>query len=117
MAGEIILDWHIYVIVGAFILCDIVTGLAKAYKNGGYNSTVLREGLYHKFTYIIIMVLAFLIEYGALYLDLPYKVGFIQPSIAVYICVTEICSILENAIAINPELGNETFQNLFGKDK
>lgn len=111
----VLMDYHIYVVVGAIIVLDIVSGIVKAVLVDGFSSVKMREGLGHKFTYIIALALAALIEWGSVYLDFGFELNMIQPAVAVYIVLTEVGSILENIVAVNPTLGDNAFLYIFKK--
>lgn len=111
-----------YVVVGCFILFDIVTGIMKALYNGGINSTLLRVGLFHKLSEVLAVVGSGLLEYGADYL----QIGAEYPVLAIvstYIILMELISILENICEVNPTLGKlfkpylEKLKNKKGKDE
>lgn len=90
-------------IVLGFIAFDIITGLIKAAYKGDYNSTVMREGGFHKSMEVVALFVAYFIEYAIVYVH----VGVDVPAVAgtsVYICIMEIISILENICAVNPQL-------------
>ena len=72
-----------------FSLFDIRTGYVQAIINKCPDSTKMRNGLWHKFLIILVLIGSFVIEYA---FSLP-KVSTI---VCVYICVMEITSILEN---------------------
>lgn len=93
----------IYVAIGAFILLDIATGLAQAIYNGEVSSKILRNGMFHKLSYVFAIALALLVEYAGRYLELGFDVTLFIP-LAVYIVLTESVSILENITCINPDL-------------
>lgn len=93
----------IYIVVGSFILFDILTGLIKALYQNGVNSTYLRQGLYHKASEIIAVVGSGLLEYGLKYIDLGIDVPLLTV-VCVYICTMELVSILENLAEVNPSL-------------
>lgn len=95
----------VYYIVGGFILFDILTGIVAALYKGEMNSTKLREGLYHKASEIIAIAGAALLEYALQYYDLGFEVPMLK-SVAIYICATELISVLENLCHINPTLYN-----------
>lgn len=111
----VIMDYHVYIVIGLVMALDIVSGLAKAILVDGFDSIKMREGLGHKFTYIIALALAALIEYGSIYLDFGFQLTMLQPAVMVYICLTEIGSILENIVTINPALSDNAFLNIFRK--
>lgn len=114
---NVMLDYHIYVVFGVIIALDIIVGLVKAFSTEGFNSTKMREGLYHKFTYIAALALAALIEYGSIYLDFGFTLTVLQPAVIVYVVLTECGSILENLTVINPELADNAFMNIFSNGK
>lgn len=93
----------VYIVVGIFILFDIVTGILKALFRGDINSTALRKGLYHKLSEIIAMVGTGLLEYGIEYVHLGIEIPVVNV-VSVYLCITELVSILENLAAVNPIL-------------
>lgn len=110
------IDWHILIVVLIFIILDVVTGIIKAVMKKELNSTVMRNGLFHKSAFLLAIAFAYACEYGMVFLDL----GFTMPIVAavcIYICLTETVSILENLGAINPELANNKFMELFASTK
>ncbi len=104
----------VYVIVGAFILLDMITGLMKAFKNKEYNSTVMREGLYHKAGSILTIVFGALVDYGQSLIDIGVSIP-VMYSICTYIVVMEIGSIIENICQINPDILPEKLKAYFEK--
>ncbi|MBW3083805.1 phage holin family protein [Bifidobacterium phasiani] len=104
------------VIVAIIILLDWVTGLLKAAMQHDISSTKMREGLYHKSAFILVMFLAEIIEHAQGVIDLGFTVPIVVPA-AVYITVTEVSSVIENLGEINPELQNSRLLNLFRSDK
>ena len=92
-----------FVVALGFISFDVLTGLIKAFKENGYNSTIMREGGYHKSMEIIAVVGAYLLEYAIKYVELGINVACVNVVVA-YICIMEFISILENMCAVNPEL-------------
>ena len=81
----------VYIIVGAFILLDLITGLIKAFKTKEYTSSIMREGLFHKVGSILVVSFGVLVDYAQAYLDLGVNVP-IATSICVYIVLMEIGS-------------------------
>ena len=92
-----------YIIVGCFILGDIITGLLFAAYKGNINSTKLRQGLFHKLAEIIAVVLSVFLEYACDYVHLGIELPVFN-IVSVYICIMEFVSILENLCGINPQL-------------
>lgn len=104
----------VYVLVGAFILLDFITGLVKAFKNKEYTSSLMREGLYHKAGSILVIVFASLVDYAQMYLDLGVTVP-VTLSVCGYIVLMEIGSIIENVCLINPEIMPDKLKAYFKK--
>lgn len=101
-----------YVITGIFIFTDYVTGIIKAIAQNELSSSRMREGLFHKFAYVIIVFVGYIIDYA----QTIFYIGFEAPiseSVCVFIILIEISSIIENCIAINPELQNTKIGNFF----
>lgn len=107
-------DWHIFVIVLAFILMDIITGIVQAAKNKALDSTKMRNGLFHKIGFMFAVVLACLCEYAMTWLDLGFDVPMVG-GVCTFICLTEIVSILENVASLAPELSESTFLSYFNR--
>lgn len=110
------IDWHILIVVLVFIVLDVVTGMMKAFMKKELNSTVMRNGLFHKSAFLLAIAFSYACEYGMMYLEL----GFTMPIVAavcIYICLTETVSILENLGEMNPELANKKFMKLFASNK
>lgn len=103
-----------YVIVMIFIALDFITGLVKAFKNKSFDTSIMREGLFHKSGSILCIMLGIMIDYGQKFLDLGFTapVGIV---ICTYIVLMEIGSILENVGQINPELIPEKVKERFLK--
>lgn len=104
----------VYAVTGAFILLDMITGIIKAFKEKTYNSSVMREGLYHKSGSILLVGFGLLVDYGQNLLDLGVNIP-IAISICSYIIMMEIGSIIENLGAINPEILPEKVKSHFQK--
>lgn len=93
----------IYMILCASVILDIATGIAQAVANQSLDSTVLRNGLFHKLSYFFAVMLALLLEWACNYLDLGFSIELFIP-LAAYIVITESISVLENIVRLNPEL-------------
>lgn len=98
----------------AFILIDYGTGVANAIMHNQISSEKMRNGLWHKFAYVIVISTASLIEYGTQWLELGFNLPLVTP-VLVSICLIETTSILENCIKINPELKSNKVLNIFSE--
>ena len=104
----------VYAIVATFIAFDFVTGIAKAFKHRDFNSSIMREGLFHKLGSVFAVTLGVLVDYAQGYIDVGVTVP-VAGSICGYIVLMEIGSICENIGKINPELIPEKIRPFFGK--
>ena len=96
--GILLLIW-----VAAMVL-DYVSGSLAAHKNGEWNSQVAREGLHHKGGMIVAVLVALLfdaclaliaINIPVLHMTWP---GVVFPVVLAWYVITELGSVLENAI-------------------
>lgn len=100
-------------IVGVTMVLDIVSGLVKAFSSKSYDSSKMREGLVHKFTELVIVALAFVLELACEHIaGLPFS-GVTVVLTCTYIVLMEVGSIMENLIAAYPELADTPLAKLF----
>lgn len=92
-----------YITVGCFILFDVLTGIIKALYEGNIDSTALRKGLFHKLSEVIAVAGSVLLEYAMSYINLGVDIPIFSV-VSVYICITELTSILENLCETSPTL-------------
>lgn len=107
---------EIYAIVCISVILDIVSGLMQAVYNHTVSSTKLRNGAYHKLSYFFVIALTLLIEYGMNYLDLGFTLQMF-PAVCAYIVLTEIVSITENIVKLNPELADSPIFKLLSSNQ
>lgn len=107
--------WVIWITV-AFIVLDVVSGVAKGAKQGQLSSSKMREGIWHKAGYVLIIALAVLIEVGSKHIDLGFTVPLVVPACC-YIILSEVMSIFENATVLNPQIGGSGLSKLFNVGK
>lgn len=101
------------VIACVVMMCfDVLTGFMAAWKNKEIESTVMREGLFHKGTLILVIVLAWMCELFVMHVpDLGLSVPLVVPA-CVIIFAMELTSIMENMVKINPELKTSKIMQL-----
>ena len=104
----------VYVMTGAFILLDMITGLIKAIKEKNYTSTVMREGLFHKAGSILVIVFGCLVDYAQTFVDIGVTIP-VATSLCAYIILMEIGSIIENVCVINPDILSDKIKGYFKK--
>lgn len=106
---------HELIVVGIvflLVLIDYVTGVVNAIMHGELSSKKMREGLGHKFTYLAVICVALIVEYGSDYINLGIELPVFIP-VCAGINLTEITSIIENCVKINPELSRSNILNIF----
>lgn len=103
-------------IVFLLVLIDYITGVVNAIMQGELSSKRMREGLGHKFAYLAVICVALIVEYGSDYINLGIELPVFIP-VCVGICLTEITSIIENCVKINPELSSSNILNIFNTDR
>lgn len=94
---------RLYFVVLAFIAFDVLTGIVKGIYAGDINSTKMREGGFHKLAEVLALSGSALLEYGQLWLSFGIDIP-IAKTVATYICIMELISIIENICVINPGL-------------
>lgn len=109
------MDWRITAFALGFIALDLLTGFAQAVANKMMNSTKMRDGLWHKCGFVLVMLLAALIEWAMRYIDLGFTLPLFVP-VCVFIMLTEIVSIFENICKLSPELASSKLAQLFKID-
>lgn len=95
-----------------FISTDYITGIIKAIMQGNLSSKRMREGLGHKLAYIMLALTAWFIDTLNMHLSLGFPLN-VFTCVVSGICLIELTSIIENITAINPELGNAAFMDIF----
>jgi toxin secretion/phage lysis holin len=90
-------------ICAGFMVFDIITGLLQAIENKTYKSSKMRVGLWHKISFVLIIALAFGLEFAQGFIDLGFTIPLVIP-VCAYICMNEIGSIIENIALLNPKL-------------
>lgn len=103
-----------FIVTAVFIIMDYCTGIANATMHNQISSKIMRKGLWHKFSYIVVISTAFLIEYGSQWLELGFNLPIVTP-VLVSVCLIEVTSILENCTKINPELKKNKVLNIFSE--
>jgi len=92
-------------------IADVVTGICKAYATTGYDSTIMRKGLYGKATNLTVMAFAIAVEIGLELLGGYYQqeqlakwTGAITAGfVFALIVLMESISIAENFAQANPK--------------
>ena len=96
-----------------FIVFDSISGNIAAVANHIWKSSIMRKGLYQKFGSIMLVALAYLIDYAQKFVDLGFRVP-IAAVVCVYIILMELGSIIENIGKINPDLLPNQIRKVLG---
>ena len=94
------------VAVFVMILADVISGFLKAIKQGNVKSAVMKEGLISKAGEAFVVLFALMVDRCAPLININLGLPVLQV-IAVYICIMELASVIENIGAINPALSNK----------
>lgn len=105
-----------YILVLALVVIDYVTGIIGSVVTHSFSSTIMRTGLWHKLAYLVAIIVGLVLEHLSEY----YELGFvfaetITTMIIIWIVITEVGSILENLVKINPNLANNNFMRIFAQ--
>lgn len=104
-AASALLGWKGIMMV-VWVVCmalDYITGTAAACKDGDWASSRAREGLWHKAAMIIVVIVAGLADLIMAVICENLSIGFawpglVLPLVLAWYIITELGSILENAI-------------------
>lgn len=103
-----------YILVMILIAIDYITGIIGSVVTHSFSSTVMRTGLWHKLAYLVAIVVGLVLERLSSYYELGFVfAGTITVMIIIWIVITEVGSILENLVKINPKLADNSFMRIF----
>lgn len=104
-----------------FVALDVIFGLCKAFATHTFDSSKMRQGLWHKCALIGCELMAYCVEVVTQLMDFT-AIGmpddFVLPIVGAvtgYIVVMELGSILESLCVINPELAGGRIIGQFDK--
>ena len=102
-------------VMTVLVVLDIVLGIMRSFEQGDFASHNLRDGLLRKASYYIVIILALCLEYGAAYYPPISELAQlpIYDACVVGISAIELASIVENIVAINPDLKDAPFFSHF----
>ena len=108
------------ILVFILIVLDIISGIAAAFVNKTIDSSAMRCGLWHKASYILVILLASALEWavsaGGPDLGIGLDIPIIVPT-CIYLGLTEISSIGENLAQIDPSLRSAPVFSVLGRVK
>lgn len=100
------------IITLVFNALDLITGIITAVKNKDIQSAKLRDGLFKKVGFIMCYFVAWLVDTQGSRIGFQFGIS-ILPIIILYVCTTELVSILENICKINHDILPEKLMELF----
>ena len=100
-------------VVVVFISLDVLTGIAKAFATSGFDSSIMRQGFFHKLGEVFAVALALVVDIGLPEIGVPLDAK-LSGLCCVYLVLMEIGSIVENIGSINPDLVGP-LNNIFAK--
>ena len=100
------------IITLVFMLLDIISGFSASIYRKKFKSSVMRQGLFHKFGEILALMLSIVVEYAMKYMELGFSIHLLNV-VSIYLIVMEIGSILENIAKLNEELNIDVLNKLF----
>ena len=108
------------ILVFILIVLDVISGLAAAFVNKTIDSSTMRRGLWHKASYVLVILLASALEWavsvGGPDLGIGIGIPIIVPT-CIYLGLTEISSIGENLSQIDPSLKSAPVFSVLGRVK
>ena len=108
------------ILVFILIVLDIVSGIAAALVNKTIDSSAMRCGLWHKASYVLVILLSGTLEWavsaGGPSLGIGLDLPIVVPT-CIYLGLTEISSIGENLYQIDPSLRSAPVFSVLGRVK
>lgn len=108
------------ILVFILIVLDVISGLAAAFMKKTIDSSVMRRGLWHKASYIVVILLAIVLEWavsaGGPALGIGIDLPIVVPT-CLYLGLTEVSSIGENLSQIDPSLRSAPVFSVLGRVK
>lgn len=105
-------QFYTIIIALVFNALDLITGIIAAVKNKDIQSAKLRDGLFKKVGFMLCYFVALLVDTQGSRIGFQLGIS-ILPIIILYVCTTELVSILENICKINHDILPEKLMELF----
>lgn len=103
-----------FIVTMILIVIDFISGVSAAAKNGELSSKAMRNGLWHKFAYMLVIGASATMDYATKHMEIGVSMPIFIP-VCIAICLTEITSTIENCIKLNPDIKNEKIISIFNK--
>ena len=108
------------ILVFILIVLDVISGLVSAFMKKTIDSSVMRRGLLHKASYVLVILLSGTLEWAVSVGGPALGVGLDLPIVVptcIYLGLTEISSIGENLSQIDPSLRSAPVFSVLGRVK
>ena len=108
------------ILVFILIVLDVISGIAAAFMKKAIDPSVMRRGLLHKASYVLVILLAGTLEWAVSVGGPALGVGLDLPILVptcIYLGLTEISSIGENLSQIDPSLRSAPVFSVLGRVK
>lgn len=106
-----------FAVAMAFMLLDILSGLAQAAYNQELNSNRMRRGFWHKIAIVMMLAAAGIVDMGiSAGLGMPISAPVFEGS-CIYIATMELISLSENLCNMNDELAKSPLMRVLGRIK
>ena len=105
-------QFYTIIIALVFNALDLITGFITAIKNKEIQSAKLRDGLFKKVGFMLCYFVAWLVDTQGTRIGFHLGIS-VLPIIILYVCTTELVSILENICKINSDILPEKLMELF----
>lgn len=106
-------DGLIFAVVFGAMVLDFVSGTVVAVIRHEWKSKIMREGLLHKCSLLLCVVLGVILDMGQHYLELGISIPAYQ-CISAYITLMEAGSVIENVCKVNPGLAPKKLRAVLG---
>ena len=106
-------DGLVFAVVFCSMVLDFISGTVVAVIRHEWKSKIMREGLLHKCSLLLCVVLGVVLDMGQHYLELGISIPAYQ-CISAYITLMEAGSVIENVCKVNPGLAPKKLRAVLG---
>lgn len=92
-------------LAGAIVLLDFISGFAKAVYTRSVASSKMRDGLFHKFAYVLVIAVCILFDYAQAKVNIGTHVPLVLIACG-YIIITDLVSFFENVCVFNVQIAH-----------
>lgn len=92
-------------LAGAIVLLDFISGFAKAVYTHSVASSKMRDGLFHKFAYVLVIAVCILFDYAQAKVNIGTHVPLVLIACG-YIIITDLVSFFENVCVFNVQIAH-----------